>query len=135
MFTLGLSLIEFISMIESVRNYRFKNMFFFKYSSLTGVNGERLPSKNSGFNDTLEYCLRVSNSARPWNSAIQQKLHVIAHVGKNRNTKTYRGCSGLGKQEFVHMSLKDLEIVWWGKTDSGREFQSLDTFGTKDLEK
>lgn len=50
---------------------------------------------------------------------------LIADEFKNRNTSTYRGCLAMGKTE----------IVWCGKTDSGREFHTSMTLGIKDLEK
>lgn len=57
-----------------------------------------------------------------------QKVDVVAwdysffvltvDEGKYLNTRTYRKCLGVGTQEFVYKSSKDVEIGWYGKTDS-----------------
>lgn len=37
----------------------------------------------------------------------------------------YRGCSGMEKQEFVHTSLQDLDIVWSGENLFGVGIKKL----------
>lgn len=61
--------------------------------------------------------------------------------GQNQSTRMYRGRSGMGEQECVYTSIKDLEIgadlpeLSRDLGNTGSDFQSSETLETTDLEK